>query len=437
MTSESRPIAPIAFHAILAAFFLPFLTAPAAWLAFAATRKSELSPWPRRLLWLAILDTAVMIALALTTAFGLTGALVSATGPRIGVMLASEHDERGLEVTRVLDGTPASRAGLRPGDRIVAIDGERTADAPAMRAQLGDAHEATLTVRRGEEELAIAIRASDEPLSVQRAAYTDTPEWKGARSLGRLAPYAVFLALVIGLWIFGRLRKRSQAIVWIPLVVILFSSSVIGSIALRAACTVTKLADHADLLGFIGGEIAMIVLALAFFRLVRRRIDADAFVKTPPLPTFQAYPLGLFYLVTFTTRVLFLAVPLLWLSNELGLGGTSGMLEEIVGAGAHDRVGAALVGTLAVVLAPVAEELLFRGVVLPHLARSLSPWTAIVVSSVLFGMLHVDHGVLLIGPLSIGIVLGWARWRTGSIGVPILLHTTMNGTAMLLSWAQG
>jgi membrane protease YdiL (CAAX protease family) len=111
------------------------------------------------------------------------------------------------------------------------------------------------------------------------------------------------------------------------------------------------------------------------------------------------------------------------------------MLESLLGPTA-DPWTAALVFVSAVVLAPVAEEVLFRGLLLPHLGRSLPSFTAIYVGALLFGMLHVSHGVMLIGPLVLGALLGWARLRSRGLLAPILLHVSFNGFATISSWAS-
>lgn len=79
-------------------------------------------------------------------------------------------------------------------------------------------------------------------------------------------------------------------------------------------------------------------------------------------------------------------------------------------------------------LAPVAEEMLFRGVLFNGLARSrLGPWGAAIASSLVFAGLHADHSgpaqAILFG---LGLWLSWLMIRHGSLRVPILAHATYN-----------
>ncbi len=77
------------------------------------------------------------------------------------------------------------------------------------------------------------------------------------------------------------------------------------------------------------------------------------------------------------------------------------------------------------------EELYFRGYLFAALRRHLSAWMTITVTSVLFGLLHVVMGGAfgwerLLPSTLMGFVLGWVRWRSGSVWPCIVLHVTHN-----------
>jgi sodium transport system permease protein len=95
---------------------------------------------------------------------------------------------------------------------------------------------------------------------------------------------------------------------------------------------------------------------------------------------------------------------------------------------------------LAVVPA-IAEEFFFRGFLLTGLRSALSPWRAILLSAVLFGLFHVivrDRLLFerLISSTMMGVALGWVCLRTGSILPGMLLHVLNNGFFMLLAEYQ-
>ncbi len=81
-----------------------------------------------------------------------------------------------------------------------------------------------------------------------------------------------------------------------------------------------------------------------------------------------------------------------------------------------------------VVIAPVAEEVLFRGYLFGKLKKFIPIWVAILVTSLLFGAVHGAWNVA-IDTLALSLVLCMLRLSTGSLWAPILLHMTKNGIA--------
>jgi len=82
-------------------------------------------------------------------------------------------------------------------------------------------------------------------------------------------------------------------------------------------------------------------------------------------------------------------------------------------------------------LAPFFEETLFRGFLLPVLARRWPMAWALVGSALLFGAIHLQPlGLPTLSAL--GLVLGQAMRRTGSLWTPILVHACWNGSVFIL-----
>src|SRR5690606_36494874 len=126
---------------------------------------------------------------------------------------------------------------------------------------------------------------------------------------------------------------------------------------------------RASSLGLAIGEIALTVIALGWFFAVRTRQPAFHDERERwPIP--RTYGVGILYALAWMPRVALLSVPLLYAAQQLGIGEVSPALEQILGPTA-DPWSAGLVFTSAVVLAPIAEEVLFRGLLLPHLGRML------------------------------------------------------------------
>ena len=83
--------------------------------------------------------------------------------------------------------------------------------------------------------------------------------------------------------------------------------------------------------------------------------------------------------------------------------------------------------TSLIALGPIAEECLFRGILLPWLTSWMPERRALAISSVLFGVAHVGYGYGVLMPTASGWVLGWARLRTGTLRASVTLHVLVNG----------
>ncbi len=96
----------------------------------------------------------------------------------------------------------------------------------------------------------------------------------------------------------------------------------------------------------------------------------------------------------------------------------------------RDPWGLAIFGFIAVLAAPISEEILFRGLVFGGLVR-WGFWPAALISGIGFSLAHLDPGTLIPFTL-IGMALAWAFWSTGSLWDAILAHAFFNTTSYLL-----
>jgi uncharacterized protein len=81
-----------------------------------------------------------------------------------------------------------------------------------------------------------------------------------------------------------------------------------------------------------------------------------------------------------------------------------------------------------IIAAPLCEELIFRGILLQRWATKWNPPIALILTSLLFGILHVNF----IGAGILGLVAGVLYYQTKSLWTPIALHA-MNNTIASLS----
>jgi len=77
----------------------------------------------------------------------------------------------------------------------------------------------------------------------------------------------------------------------------------------------------------------------------------------------------------------------------------------------------------------ICEELLFRGFILQGLRGSVRPWVAVVVTALLFGLLHMSI-YRLAGTTALGVLMGFLVLRTGSIYPAMLFHFVNNALAL-------
>jgi membrane protease YdiL (CAAX protease family) len=108
--------------------------------------------------------------------------------------------------------------------------------------------------------------------------------------------------------------------------------------------------------------------------------------------------------------------------------GSNPLLELVLTTG--DPLALACLAITAVVVAPLFEETLFRGVLLPVLTRHWGAAAGVGLSALVFGLAHLSLGELT--PLTLlGLALGWLRLRHGRLGPCVLMHGLWNGLTFL------
>ena len=84
-----------------------------------------------------------------------------------------------------------------------------------------------------------------------------------------------------------------------------------------------------------------------------------------------------------------------------------------------------MLGAAAVLLAPVAEEVLFRGILYPAIKQAGHPWVALWGTALLFAAVHMNLVTFL--PLAVlALVLTALYERTNNLLAPITAHVLFN-----------
>lgn len=136
----------------------------------------------------------------------------------------------------------------------------------------------------------------------------------------------------------------------------------------------------------------------------------------------------------------FVALPLVVLVSLInqqlwqGQGGSNPILPIVLEG--KDNLALAVFFATAAIAAPVFEEIMFRGFLLPSLTRYLPVWGAIATSALLFAVAHLSVSEIL--PLAtLGAVLGFVYTRSRNLLAPMLLHSLWNSGTLVSLFLLG
>jgi membrane protease YdiL (CAAX protease family) len=169
----------------------------------------------------------------------------------------------------------------------------------------------------------------------------------------------------------------------------------------------------------------VITIGLPWYVLKRRTTLADIGLNTLPTWTnILIAPAGLIVYLILSAILISLAVKYLpWFNinevQDVGFDGINKQYEYI------------LAFITLVVIAPFAEEILFRGYLYGKLKKIAPIWVAILFTSILFGLVHGAWN-LAIDTFALSIIMCLMREITGNIWSSILLHMMKNGIAFYI-----
>jgi sodium transport system permease protein len=111
-------------------------------------------------------------------------------------------------------------------------------------------------------------------------------------------------------------------------------------------------------------------------------------------------------------------------------------LEQLITADSVGRFAWLLL--LLAVTPALCEEAVFRGVLFGGTGE-MEPWRRIVLNGVVFGLFHLSFETVIrfLPTATLGMVIAWAVWRTGSIWVGALMHLLNNGAIVVLASTPG
>lgn len=167
---------------------------------------------------------------------------------------------------------------------------------------------------------------------------------------------------------------------------------------------------------------ALLSLALCFLTYRLRKIKALDFIKlkpTSPRLMFLAVPTGLS--VEFTAMLIFSLTAYVFKQSAENY-------ESMVGGMMNTPLAFFVVG----VVAPIVEDVIFRGFILNELRRDYSVKAAVIIQGILFGVMHLNIAQGFYAAFA-GIILGLITVEAGSVLPAVIGHMVMNSSALLLS----
>lgn len=139
---------------------------------------------------------------------------------------------------------------------------------------------------------------------------------------------------------------------------------------------------------------------------------------------------GIFKSISGWLMIMPLVLLIGWLMNEIigDQGGSNPLLELVLGSDEFIPLFLLLITT--VLLAPVFEELVFRGILLPVLVSKVGKISGVLLSALIFALAHLSVGEL--PPLFVlGIGLGLMRLSSGRLFPCALMHSLWNGVTFI------
>ncbi len=177
--------------------------------------------------------------------------------------------------------------------------------------------------------------------------------------------------------------------------------------------------DQAMLMTVIAGVLALLVYWIIFLVRKKNFLQEVGIRKVSVNGILPIVLLGMSFNIITTMVVSYVPWPQAWMDSYMA---SSSMIDTSL---------IAWIG--AVIMAPVVEEIVFRGFIYGRLKKAFPMMVAAVISALAFGAMHGTL-IWLIYTFVFGMVLVWVYEKYQSLAACILLHMAYNLVGMLLSY---
>lgn len=218
-----------------------------------------------------------------------------------------------------------------------------------------------------------------------------------------------------------------KAVLFIVIGVVMLGLAVAGAVALtRSHINRTDKLSSGPLFVAATGIYAIVILAVYLFA-VRRAGNSWAAIG------LRGFGWRWWLMIPFLTALEFVGmafINLRLLQPFTGAPFENPQIETITGGMRLTQHDLFLLLILVAVIAPIAEELLFRGMLYPVFRYQLGAIGAIAASAFVFGLVHFIP-IIIPGLIFVGLILGWVRERSGSVVPGMVIHALQNGIVMV------
>lgn len=216
--------------------------------------------------------------------------------------------------------------------------------------------------------------------------------------------------------------------VWVSLVFIIVQFIVVGLVKLLAVVGVTLALTTPVLLA-----LNTLIYALSFVVVVSAPLLVKGSKQWPKLEFFGLQRLASWSDIGLALLgvIPYIVLSLFFVQLATLFPGFDAMQKQAIGFTGSDRNNAMLAFIALVVVAPLAEEVLFRGYLFSKLRSNVGVITAIILTSITFAALHMQWNVAM-DTLALSLVLCTLRVVTGSIWAGVILHMIKNSIAFFV-----
>ena len=222
-------------------------------------------------------------------------------------------------------------------------------------------------------------------------------------------------------------RYRGPGVLVLTLLVLVLASILTAPFGSDAAALLMGEGE----LTFLGAAVLLVAtqvsLLLVSWFLVFRPRALEALPSLPGRDPAGALLAGFGWGIPAWLGATLASAGVVWLLESIGFDAEPQAAEQAIAL-----VDPWLVVLSVVILAPIAEEIFFRGVVFNAWLREAGPRWAFIGSSALFALIHISV-VALVPIFLLGLALAWVYRRTNNLLAPIAMHATVNGISVALA----